>query len=917
MCQPLEVVANVAPTPTVPLSKTKRTQAGRPDSAPLERIPTIGYSRRGPLIHKIVKEMTEQPQTQPERRYVPRSTLIKEGYVQPPQTQPERHRGPLSHFLGARYAQETADQQLEALKQDHPLPPLASLADPAPDHLKPRSRSTGFGLTDTDVCVSLADTDDETEREPAFLGMSLSRKEEALPMSDNIETLAKLIETSSKESFSLPDKGAEQQAVVDEDDTEMPIKTTQEDKPNVAEVENAPLTAFQRMVIEGLERRTPPPGPLDPSSPRPVDDALAAVEFARKVTVLEVASQASHLPSPVSSDHEAEAPEQEKHLDHGAEADQADDFDLANDIKEALLELEDLSSESPGRALLPLEQRDKAISSKVERDADGEVATGHAGAELLPSPAPEPVSPAELAFSEPSVCPNPVGADEQDQAGPDLQAEDIDIDLAPVPVSTQDEKDRLVSRWRAGLDQAVGEGDGPSQERLQEDNNVRALDATQEEKDKLIARWHADLAQAEEGDPDQLDAEAVDELAMAFALEHDNLEAVEGSQCARSDQGPEIVEDSAFIDEEELGNAEAAGEAELPVEELPVAEATKERSSSPAEEALSEDEELGARPSAHDSEVEAEEELEVDEEDDAEDESEVYEEQEVEAVEEDEFEVEVEYEFAVSEEEEEVEADEDDFEVEVEDAFEVDEEEEFEVDGEDEFEVDGQQESEVDAEGDFFDSSYSEHDQQDGDDEQQPFEEARAFLDVIDQKEPRLAAVILGMLKDLAENPIDLDAMSDDEEDDSDARSGSSQVDDDDEEEQEEADVDEINSAYSESSERVNESLGDGEGDLEEEVDDQFSYDGGDPAGDDYDSGKGFQLHVQDLPEKANSESDGASGLLYERLASATAVSWRPATRAQPHKALTSLGRTQCPSWTQSHPSVRASVASRMSIPMA
>jgi hypothetical protein len=103
-------------------------------------------------------------------------------------------------------------------------------------------------FTDTDVCVSLADTDDETEREPAFLGMSLSRKEEArrvrearqrrermvllerlqlligcflgiaraqeeterepaflgmslsrkeeaLPMSDNIETLAKLIET--------------------------------------------------------------------------------------------------------------------------------------------------------------------------------------------------------------------------------------------------------------------------------------------------------------------------------------------------------------------------------------------------------------------------------------------------------------------------------------------------------------------------------------------------------------------------------------------------------------------------------------------------------------------------------------------------------------------------------------------------
>jgi hypothetical protein len=32
----------------------------------------------------------------------------------------------------------------------------------------------------------------------------------------------------------------------------MPIKTTQEDKPNVAEVENAPLTAFQRMVIEGF-----------------------------------------------------------------------------------------------------------------------------------------------------------------------------------------------------------------------------------------------------------------------------------------------------------------------------------------------------------------------------------------------------------------------------------------------------------------------------------------------------------------------------------------------------------------------------------------------------------------------------------------------------------------------------------------
>lgn len=895
MCQPLEVVANVAPTPTVPLSKTKRTQAGRPDSAPLERIPTIGYSRRGPLIHKIVKEMTEQPQTQPERRYVPRSTLIKEGYVQPPQTQPERHRGPLSHFLGARYAQETADQQLEALKQDHPLPPLASLADPAPDHLKPRSRSTGFGLTDTDVCVSLADTDDEAEQKPAVVDISRGGKDEALPVTDNIETLSKPIETSSKESFSLPDKCAEQQAVVDEDDTEMPIKTTQEDKPNVAEVENAPLTAFQRMVIEGLERRTPPPGPLDPSSPRPVDDALAAVEFARKVTVLEVASQASHLPSPVSSDHEAEAPEQEKHLDHGAEADQADDFDLANDIKEALLELEDLSSESPGRALLPLEQRDKAISSKVERDADGEVATGHAGAELLPSPAPEPVSPAELAFSEPSVFLNPVGADEQDQAGPDLQAEDIDIDLAPVPVSTQDEKDRLVSRWRAGLDQAVGEGDGPSQERLQEDNNVRALDATQEEKDKLIARWHADLAQAEEGDPDQLDAEAVDELAMAFALEHDNLEAVEGSQCARSDQGPEIVEDSAFIDEEELGNAEAAGEAELPVEELPVAEATKERSLSPAEEALSEVEELGARPSAHDSEAESEEELEVDEEDDAEDESEVYE-------------------------EDEVEADEDEFEVEVEDAFEVDEEEELEVDGEDGFEVDGQEHFEANAEGDFFDavdSSYSEHDQQDGDDEQQPFEEARAFLDAIDQKEPRLAAVILGMLKDLAENPIDLDAMSDDEEDDSDARSGSSQVDDDDEEEQEEADVDEINSAYSESSERVNESLGDGEGDLEEEVDDQFSYDGGDPAGDDYDSGKGFQLHVQDLPEKANSESDGASGLLYERLASATAVSWRPATRAQPHKALTSLGRTQCPSWTQSHPSVRASVASRMSIPMA
>ena len=882
MCQPLEVVANVAPTPTVPLSKTKPTQADRPHSAPLERVPTIGYVRGVSLIRKVlgtaeqpktqperrprlnlsVKNTFSQPQTQPERR--PRLNLSLKDTLSQPQTQPEHRRGPLQ-LPSMGYVEKFTDPQQEELKPDRPLPPSASLAEPAHDHLKPRSRSNGFGLTDTDVCVSLANTDDEAEQKPAVVDISRGGKDGALPVTDNIETLSKPIETSSKESFSLPDRGAEQQAVVDEDDTEMPIKTTQEDKPKVAEVENAPLTAFQRMVIEGLERRTPPPGPLDPSSPRPVDDALAAVEFARKVTVLEVASQASHLPSPVSSDHEAEAPEQEKHLDHGAEADQADD--LANDIKEALLELEDLSSDSPDRALLPLEQRDKAISSKVERDADGEVATGHAGAELLPSPAPEPVSPAELAFSEPSVFLNPVGADEQDQAGPDLQAEDIDIDLAPVPVSTQDEKDRLVSRWRAGLDQAVGEGDGPSQERLQEDNNVRALDATQEEKDKLIARWHADLAQAEEGNPDQLDAEAVDELAMAFALEHDNLEAVEGSQCARSDRGPEIVEDSAFIDEEALGNAEAAGEAELPVEELPVAEATKERSLSPAEEALSEDEELGARPSAHDSDAESEEELEVDEEDDAEveaaevddaeDESEVYEEQEVEADEEDEFEVEVEDESEVSEEEEEVEADEDEFEVEVEDAFEVDEEEELEVDGEDGFEVDGQEHFEANAEGDFFDavdSSYSEHDQQDGDDEQQPFEEARAFLDVIDQKEPRLPAVILGMLKDLAENPIDLDAMSDDEEDDSEARSASSRVDDDDEE-QEEAHVDENNSAYSESSERVNESLGDGEEDLEEEVDDQFSYDGGDPAGDDYDAGKGFELHVQDLPEK---ESDGA-----------------------------------------------------------
>ena len=849
MCQPLEVVANVTPTPTVPPAKTKPTQGNRPDSAPLERVLTIGYARRGPLIHSVAKEPTEQPQTQPER-FTPRLNLKApsgQPQTQPerftprlnlkapsgqPQTQPELRRGPLK--LPSMGCVERTTEQQQELKPDRPLPPLASLADSAPDHPKPHSRSTGFGLTDTDVCVSLANTDDEAERKPAFVGISRDGKDEMLPVSDNVEPLAKPIKSSSPESFSLPEKGAEQQAVVDGDDTEIPIKTSQEDKPDVAEVENAPLTAFQRIVIEGLERRTPPPGPLDPSSPPQLDDAPAAVEVARKVTVLEVASQASHLPSPVSSDHEAEAPEQEKPLDHGVEPKQANASENDEDLLGRLLD---------DAALLPLEKGDQSISDKVGRHVDHEVAAGQAEAELLLSPVPEPVVAAELVFSPPSVFPA-----EQNQVEPDVQAEDID--LAPVPVSTQDEKDRLVSRWRVGLDQAVGEGDGPSQERLQEDNNVRPLDATQEEKDKLIARWHAELAQAAEGDPDQLDGGALDDLAMAFDLEHDNTGVVEDSQCARSDQGPEIVEDSAFMDEEAHDNAEAAGEAELPVEALPVGEATKDRSSSPAEEALSEDEELGAGPSAHDSEAEVEDEVELDEQDDVE----------AEVDEEDDAEADVDSEAGVEYEVEEDDEDEDEFEAgaEVEDACEVDEEEEFEVDGQEHFEVD--------AEGDFFDdSSYSEHDQQDGDDEQQPFEEARALLDVIDRKEPRVAAALLNIMKDLAENKIDLDARYD-EANASNARATASRVDGDDEE-QEEADVDEINSACSGSSDRVDQALEDREEDLQEEAGGQSSYDdGGDSAGDDHDAEEGFRVHVQGLPEDANSESDGAFGLLNERL---------------------------------------------------
>ncbi|GAA5980994.1 hypothetical protein JCM10908_003944 [Rhodotorula pacifica] len=433
MCQPLEVIAQVSDTPIVPLSKSSGTESNGPASAELERVPTIGNRRREELLKLQAQAPAE--------------------------------------------VEETADTQL----QEQPKPANSGESLPrvrgCPSDCV---RTRGFGITDSEACASLLASEDEVDDQNAFDAISLPSHSSDEERGGDVRDADAEPSDRSSQGFGsiMKELDAAYEAHCAEVDAEVVAEKIVESR------HGSPPTPIRRMMTEHLSFRMPTPYPNKATpcpiiSPRTEDE----VEGAQKPNTWDAASQASHLPSPDPSDDAIDFGfAEEQDVSGGEEEFPAEEELFANGEELSHNPIVEASSaKSPElEAGVEVDEQAEIVMDDVDAAADAtdDVEGMKQDTALLPSPDPEPVitfrfihDPKEAAFFQ--------AKEEQ----PDEELQDTKP-VAAEPTSTQEEKDRLISRWRASLDQAVGEGEGPSQERLQEDNNVRAFGASQEENEQ-------------------------------------------------------------------------------------------------------------------------------------------------------------------------------------------------------------------------------------------------------------------------------------------------------------------------------------------------------------------------------------------------------------------------------------------------
>lgn len=524
-------------------------------AAPLERVPTIGDRRRCELL-ELHSEEDEELEEYADGRDLPR-----------------------------------------ALK-----PTRSNSSCNSPDrrgHATSRARGSGFGLTEADVLLSHSNTDDETEGSNAH-AHGRQRSKDAIGAAEKADIAeASPVKSNMRDSSDTSrdrTSYAHGKDVVDEGNSEKP---TADDKDEQGDDLEKSLRELLVARLQEVGRR----GPL--SQPRACElvGARCAAESAQRVAALEITSQASHLPSPITSDDEAEALEEAARWD--------EEFiewaiKMSAEIErppEEYREDEDGAMRSAGPASPQERGRDEFAvdahafispsANEIEFDEDVEIVTKAAVEEApLPSPAPEPIAAETPEPHQPPVFLK-AAKDEAEQLEPQAadddpaiafvsRQEEKDGGIAPWRVSlnaavgegdgasqgrldqdndiraldaTQEEKDRLVARWYATLDQAIGEGDGPSQDRLEEDNHVQALDATQQEKDRLVARWHAQLHQAI-GEGAELSQLVDDKLESRDMMGDADVEADDAMESprARIDAARRLAEDW-FARVEELDDA--------------------------------------------------------------------------------------------------------------------------------------------------------------------------------------------------------------------------------------------------------------------------------------------------------------------------------------------------------------------------
>ncbi|GAA5866306.1 hypothetical protein JCM3774_006611 [Rhodotorula dairenensis] len=541
MCQPLELVAQVKPEPTVPFSNSEATEGGRFGAVPLERVPTIGNHRREALLELQSDDDVD---------------------------------------AGDRAGRHDFPKDLE------PEPSKSSSDSPGRrGHANPRTRGSGFGLTEAEVLMSLGNTDDEADDQGAADHGKLRSETNGTTVAEADVVKAPRVDFDGSERRQKDD--------VDGGDVEMPIVAQEHQSKTDAE------DSFRRLLLEKIKERIQQMDlnrPLGQPSPCDLIGARRAAESAQKHAASEVASQASHLPSPVSSVDEYDPKEQEEMLQHEDEAEEG--IELPANVNGSSDERQEGGDDprgsrwpTPSESVAPykcirdedelrgecgdeIRRETEAIRREAESALQNDVEEGDVTKKavdeaLLPSSAPDPAI-AKTPERNPFVF-YVHSRKNKEQLEPHAD----DEVAAAAPISTQEERDRPMMRWCVSLNEAVGESDAPSQERLNEDNDVRALDATQQEKDRLVASWHAELDQAVDAgeEPSQLvdygDFEAVMTIDPDFEDEFKiDAEAAVEWQYAHSDQGLLRVQGwNTEVDEAEEAHADEANTAYDELEE--------------------------------------------------------------------------------------------------------------------------------------------------------------------------------------------------------------------------------------------------------------------------------------------------------------------------------------------------------------